>query len=92
MGQRIDKWLVYARMVKTRAAATELVERGRVRVNRERVTKTSQMVGEGDVLTLAFPRNIRIIRIVGIGERRGPPREAQLLYEDLTRPAAPGEG
>lgn len=82
--QRIDKWLVYARLVKTRSLAVELLEHGRVRINRERIRKASVLVGPGDVLTVALPRGIRVLKIVACGERRGPAIEAQTLYEDLT--------
>ena len=92
--QRIDKWLWFARLTKTRTLAQKLVVSGRVRVNREKVEAASQMVKAGDVLTVAGDRGVRVLRVVAPGARRGPAPEAQLLYEDLSpteaaaRPAA----
>ncbi|WP_342643622.1 RNA-binding S4 domain-containing protein [Rhodoligotrophos ferricapiens] len=91
-GQRIDKWLVYARLVKTRSLAVELLEHGRVRVNRERIRKPSHIVGAGDVLTVSLPRGVRVLRILACGERRGPASEAQGLYEELTSCTSESEG
>ena len=89
---RLDKWLWYARFFKTRGLASKLVAGGHVRVNGDRVSKPSQSVGPGDVLTFAQARQIRVIKIAGLGTRRGPASEAQDLYEDLTpepEPQAP---
>jgi ribosome-associated heat shock protein Hsp15 len=46
-------------------------------------------VRPGDVLTFALNRQVRVIRVVALGHRRGPAPEAQALYEDLDPPAAP---
>lgn len=80
--QRIDKWLWHARFARTRAAAQRLAVSGHVRVNRDKVDSASRLVREGDVLTLALGRGVRVIRICGIAERRGSFDEAQLLYQD----------
>ncbi|WP_137391837.1 RNA-binding S4 domain-containing protein [Rhodoligotrophos defluvii] len=89
-GQRIDKWLVYARLVKTRSLAVELLEHGRVRVNRERMRKPSHVISPGDILTLSLPGRVRVLRVLRCGERRGPAREAQTLYQELTLQAEDG--
>jgi ribosome-associated heat shock protein Hsp15 len=36
-GQRVDKWLFFARFAKSRTLAARLVEEGRVRINRDKV-------------------------------------------------------
>ena len=79
--QRIDKWLWHARFAKTRGAAQRLALSGHVRVNRDKVSSASRLVREGDVLTLALGRGVRVICIRGIAERRGSYEQAQLLYE-----------
>ncbi len=86
---RLDKWLWYARFFKTRGLATKLVTGGHVRVNSERVAKASYSVGPGDTLTFPQGRQIRVVRILALGTRRGPAPEAQALYDDLTPPPAP---
>lgn len=55
-----------------------------MRVNGTRVTKRSHQVQHGDVLTFAQGRLIRVVRVEGLGTRRGPATEAQTLYADLT--------
>jgi len=85
--QRLDKWLWFARVSKSRTLAAGLVEAGKVRVNRTRITKPSHTVRPGDVLTVALRGHVQILKIAAPGARRGPPAEARLLYEVLT-PAA----
>jgi ribosome-associated heat shock protein Hsp15 len=86
--QRIDKWLWFARLAKSRTLAQKLVAAGNVRINRERNASTSRLVRIGDTLTVSLTSGVRVLRIAGIGARRGPAVEARALYIDLT-PAAP---
>lgn len=90
-GQRLDKWLWFARVVRTRTLAAGLVTDGRVRVNRERIVKPSQTVKAGDVITVAVGPRVRILEVVAAGERRGSPVEAQMLFRDLTPAPEPRE-
>lgn len=83
---RLDKWLWFARVVKSRTLAAGLVEDGKVRVNRARTTKPSQNVRIGDVLTISVGPRIRILEVAAIGTRRGPAAEAQALYVDRSPP------
>jgi ribosome-associated heat shock protein Hsp15 len=92
---RIDKWLWQARFVKTRSLAAKLVTGGHMRVNGTKIAKPAQAIGPGDVLTFPLGQQIRVVRLLAIGTRRGPAPEAQALYEDLTEvknsvPSAPG--
>ncbi|WP_417808269.1 RNA-binding S4 domain-containing protein [Thioclava sp.] len=80
---RIDKWLWHARFCKTRALAQELVSGKRVRVNGARIDKPGRVVGPGDVLTLRIGTDLRLVRVLDCGIRRGPASEAQSLYEPL---------
>jgi ribosome-associated heat shock protein Hsp15 len=90
--RRLDRWLWFARFFKTRDLATRLCERGRVRINRIKTRKASYGVRVGDVLTFPQGRDIRVIRVVGLGERRGPAAEARALYEDLAPPRGEDAG
>jgi len=85
---RLDKWLWFARFVKSRSLATRLVSDGNMRVNGAPRPKAHYAVKIGDVLTFALGPHIRVIRIAALGSRRGPAPEARLLYEDLDPPAA----
>jgi ribosome-associated heat shock protein Hsp15 len=87
-GQRLDRWLWFARIAKTRTLAARLVASGKVRVNRQRVAKPSRLVQPDDVLTLAVHGRIRVLKILDPGTRRGPASEAQQLYEDLSPPVS----
>ncbi|MDU8927501.1 RNA-binding S4 domain-containing protein [Alisedimentitalea sp. MJ-SS2] len=86
---RLDKWLWYARFFKTRGLASKQVSGGHVRVNGDRVSKPAHSVAPGDVLTFAQARQIRVVKILDVGKRRGPAPEARALYEDLTPPPEP---
>jgi len=83
ISQRLDRWLWFARILKSRTMAAEMVAQGKVRVNRARVVKPSHPVRCGDVLTIALRGRVQVVRIRGAGLRRGPPQEARALYEDL---------
>ncbi len=80
---RLDKWLWQARFFKTRALASDMIDAGSVRVNGTRVTRPGRDVAQGDVLTFPQGARIRVIRILALGQRRGPSTEAQALYVDL---------
>lgn len=88
--QRLDKWLFFTRLLKSRSLAQKAIEAGHATVNDERVKQSSFQVKVGDVLTLSLERRDVIVRVLLPGERRGPYEEARLLYEDLT-PLAPRE-
>lgn len=95
---RIDKWLWFARLARTRTLAQKLATSGRVRINREKTENAARPVKIGDVLTIALDSGVRVLRITGMATRRGPASEAQLLYQDLAPPlptrqeAAPRSG
>jgi len=82
--QRMDKWLWFARVVRTRVAAAELAASGHVRVNGQRASSAAKAVRPGDVLTIALDQTVRVLKIVDTAERRGQYDSARQLYEDLT--------
>jgi ribosome-associated heat shock protein Hsp15 len=84
--QRIDKWLFFARIVKSRTLAAKLANAGKVRVNKVKIDQASRQIVPGDVLTVSLDRRILVLRVLDAGARRGPAAEARLLYEDLTPP------
>lgn len=63
---------------------------GHLRVNGHHAQKASQAIRPGDVLTFPQAKQVRIVKILALSERRGPAPEAQMLYEDLT-PAQPSD-
>ena len=86
--QRVDRWLWFARMLKSRTLAASLVEAGKVRLNSTRIDKPSRHVKIGDVLTFPLGNHVRVLKVLDTGTRRGPAPEAQALYEDLAPIAA----
>ncbi len=86
--QRLEKWLWFARVVKTRSLAARLVQAGYVRVNGERVVVAAKAIGVGDVVTVALERQVRVLRVAATGERRGPFTEARHLFQELSETGA----
>lgn len=86
--QRLDKWLWFARIVKTRSLAARLVSDGFVRVNAQKIDQPAKPVSPGDVLTIALERDIKVLKVIAPGSRRGPATEARQLFEDLSQTAS----
>lgn len=90
-GQRIDRWLWFTRLFKSRSLASKAVEDGAVRITRAgqtiRTDKPSYALKAGDVVTLKIRGAVRILEVLAGGTRRGPATEAQTLYRDLTAPS-----
>lgn len=84
---RLDKWLWQARFFKSRGLAADLVKSGKCRVDGVSVSKPSRTIAAGVVLTFPKEQDVRVIKVVALGTRRGPATEAQTLYEDLAPPA-----
>jgi ribosome-associated heat shock protein Hsp15 len=84
--QRLDKWLWFSRFFKSRTSAAKACNGGKVRINSQIAAKAAATIKVDDVLT--FPRgdHIRVIKVLDLGQRRGPAPEAQELYEDLAPP------
>lgn len=80
---RLDKWLFIARFFRSRELASEVIESGHLRLNAQPMRKPGHGVSPGDVLTFPQGGRIRVIRVLALGERRGPADMAQTLYDDL---------
>jgi ribosome-associated heat shock protein Hsp15 len=80
---RLDVWLWHARVLSTRSACARLVSERGVRINGHMTEKPGARVRPGDVMTLAVGQRVRVLRVVGIAERRESAARAALLYEDL---------
>ncbi len=86
---RVDKWLWQARFFKTRRAASKLCLARKVRLGGRAITKAHYALKPGDVLTFPQARRIRVVRVLALGERRGPATEAAALFEDLAPDTPP---
>jgi zinc protease len=78
---RLDKWLWAARLYKTRALAAEGIDGGRVQVNGERV-KRAKLIAPGDTVRVRHGPFEHLVTIRALAERRGPAREAAMLFEE----------
>ncbi|MFK0300054.1 RNA-binding S4 domain-containing protein [Brevundimonas sp. NPDC090276] len=87
---RIDLWLWRARFAKTRSLAADMVERGAIRLTHHgvqtRLDKPSRSVHPGDDILFAQGGRLIAVRVLQLGERRGPPEEARALYAALDAP------
>lgn len=84
--QRIDKWLFFTRLVKSRALAQALIHHGSVCINGQVVQQSSRMVKVGDRIDLALETGDKCVLVRAPGDRRGPFSEAALLYIDQSEP------
>lgn len=83
---RIDKWLFFARIAKSRTLAQDWVEGGHVSVNGVKVRRSSAEIGPGDRLEVLVERRVYVLVVKGAASRRGPYEEARLLYDDESPP------
>ena len=81
---RLDKFLWFARIVKSRALAQQLAEEGRIRIDGRVIDRAHAPVRPGDVLSFALRGDVKVLRIECLPKRRGPPAEARSLYCELT--------
>ena len=89
---RVDKFLWFARIVKTRSRAHTLAEEGRLRISGRVADRAHAAVRVGDVLSFAMRGEVRVLRIVALPVRRGPPAEARALYAELPEGPLTSEG
>ena len=87
--QRIDKWLFFTRMVKSRTLAQMLVAQGAVSVNGTSIDQPSHLVRPGDEVELRLERRDVHLVVQGGGSRRGPYAEARQLSQDVSPESEP---
>ncbi|HEU0045345.1 RNA-binding S4 domain-containing protein [Sphingomonas sp.] len=80
---RLDRFLWWARLAKTRSAAQAIAADGRLRIDGRAVGRAHVAVRVGNVLTYAAGSQVRVLRVEALPTRRGPAPEAQACYADL---------
>ena len=80
---RIDRFLVFIRLVKSRTLAQSVIETGHVRIDGKRVEKASEEVRVGSVIAFPLHDKVRVLRVLSLPSRRGPAAEARACYEEL---------
>lgn len=82
---RLDVWLWRARFFKARTSATEAIETSGARIERggqvRRIDRPATPIEPGDVISFKAMSGHRLVRILALPVRRGPPAEAALCYE-----------
>ena len=81
---RLDIYLYYIRIFKSRSIATKFVSTNRLRISGQVTQKPHKMISIGDVLTITIYDNIKILKVLDIPNRRGPYSESLNFYEDIT--------
>ena len=81
---RLDIYLYYIRIFKSRSIATKFVSTNRLRISGQVTQKPHKMISIGDVLTISINDNIKILKVLDIPNRRGPYSESLNFYEDIT--------
>jgi ribosome-associated heat shock protein Hsp15 len=84
--RRLDQWLWFARLVKSRSLASRLCTAGAVAVNGTPVNKANHALRIGDRIAVQQGRYVRNIRVLALGSRRGPAAEARLMYNETIPP------
>ena len=81
---RLDIYLYYIRIFKSRSIASKFVSTNRLRISGQVTQKPHKMISIGDVLTITINDNIKILKVLDIPNRRGPYSESLNFYEDIT--------
>ena len=80
---RIDRFLFFIRLAKSRTLAQAIVDEGHIRIDGRRVEKSSEDVRVGSIVALPLRGRVRILKVLSLPDRRGPAPEARLCYEEL---------
>lgn len=86
---RLDRYLFFARLLKSRTLAQALIEGGNVRVDGKRVSKPAEEIQVGSVISFALHGRVRVLRVVTLPIRRGPASEARTCYEEIGEASNP---
>ena len=81
---RVDIYLYYIRIFKSRSIATKFVSTNRLPISDQVTQKPHKMISIGDVLSITINDNIKILKVLDIPKRRGPYLESLNFYEDIT--------
>ena len=81
---RLDLYLFYIRIFKSRNLATKFIISNRLRISGQVTQKPHKLISIGDVLSLPIQDYVKILKVVDIPKRRGPFSEALNYYEDIT--------
>lgn len=85
---RVDRFLWFARLAKTRSMAQTIANKGTLRIDGRRIDRAHATVRIGSVITWPWNGAVRIVRVEALPDRRGPASEAATLYTAIETGAA----
>ena len=85
---RLDRFLFFIRLLKSRTLAQSLIEAGNVRLDGKRVAKAAEDVKVGSIVALPLRGQVRVLRVLALPAKRGPASEARSCYEELEEGAS----
>ncbi len=88
-GMRLDRFLWFARLAKTRSAAQAIAAEGRMRIDGRSVDRAHAAVRVGNVLTFICNGRVKVVRVAALPPRRGPAPEARLCYDEIEQRTEP---
>ena len=80
---RIDRFLFFIRLVKSRTQAQAVIEQGHARIDGRRVEKSSEDVRIGSTIALPLHGRVRVLKVLDLPKRRGPAAEARTCYREV---------
>jgi ribosome-associated heat shock protein Hsp15 len=80
---RIDRFLYFIRLVKSRTLAQAVIEAGHARIDGKRVEKSSEDVRVGSMIALPLRGRVRVLEVLDLPKRRGPAAEARTCYREV---------
>jgi ribosome-associated heat shock protein Hsp15 len=80
---RIDRFLYFIRLAKSRTLAQSVIETGHVRIDGKRVEKCSEDVRSGSTIALLLRGRVRVLKVLDLPRRRGPAAEARTCYREV---------
>jgi ribosome-associated heat shock protein Hsp15 len=83
---RLDKFLFFVRLTKTRSLAQKIVAHGHIRVDGQPINRLHATIRPGSVITLPLQGAVHVIQVEALPARRGPATEARGHYLLLTAP------
>jgi ribosome-associated heat shock protein Hsp15 len=80
---RLDRFLWFARLAKSRTLAQRFIHDGHIRVDGIRAAACSTLIRPGQNIALTMNERLRVIRVDAVPTRRGPAIEAASCFTDL---------
>ncbi len=81
---RLDQFLFFIRIFKSRSLAIKSVVGGKIRINGLIINKAHRRIIIGEKIIIDKLNEVKIIKVLGLPKRRGSFSEAQSFYQDLT--------